>query len=202
MPSPKEAPLTALAHPAPAWPKSALRVSFGLIWLVDASLKWLPGFRAEYLATIQGAANGQPDWLQPWFRFWIAVQGHGPTMWAYVIALTETLMALAVVLGFARKLTYVAGAVFSLLIWSVPEGFGGPYVSGATDIGTAIVYAFVFLGLLALSAYGEPDPYAADHLLEHRIVWWWRVAEVRRPTSAEPDGVAPTTPRPTTAPAA
>jgi hypothetical protein len=30
----------------PTWPKDALRVSFGVIWLVDAVLKWLPGFRA------------------------------------------------------------------------------------------------------------------------------------------------------------
>jgi hypothetical protein len=27
---------------APAWPKDALRISFGIIWLIDAVLKW-PG---------------------------------------------------------------------------------------------------------------------------------------------------------------
>lgn len=28
------------------WPKDALRIGFGVIWLIDAVLKWLPGFRA------------------------------------------------------------------------------------------------------------------------------------------------------------
>jgi hypothetical protein len=28
------------------WPKDALRIGFGVIWLIDAILKWLPGFRA------------------------------------------------------------------------------------------------------------------------------------------------------------
>jgi hypothetical protein len=31
---------------APNWPKDALRISFGIIWLIDAILKWLPGFQA------------------------------------------------------------------------------------------------------------------------------------------------------------
>jgi hypothetical protein len=34
--------------------------------------------------------------------------------------------------------------VFSLLIWSVAEGFGGPHTSGATDIGTSVIYVVVF----------------------------------------------------------
>ena len=34
----------------PAWPKDALRISFGIIWLIDATLKWLPGFRSGYRA--------------------------------------------------------------------------------------------------------------------------------------------------------
>ena len=36
---------------------------------------------------------------------------------------------------------------FSLLVWSVGEAFGGPYAAGSTDIGTAIIYAFVFAAL-------------------------------------------------------
>ena len=44
----------------PAWPKDALRVSFGIIWLIDAILKWLPGFRSAYMGTIMGQAQGSP----------------------------------------------------------------------------------------------------------------------------------------------
>lgn len=38
--------------------------------------------------------------------------------------------------------------VFALLIWSVGEAFGGPYVAGSTDIGAGIIYALVAAGLL------------------------------------------------------
>ncbi len=64
---------------APAWPKDALRISFWIIWLIDAVLKWLPGFKDSYMSTIMGTANGQPGWLQPWFHFWVRLQHPAPT---------------------------------------------------------------------------------------------------------------------------
>lgn len=61
----------------PAWPKYALRFTFGGIWLIDAVLKW-PGFRAGYAGMISGAGQGQPGWLKPWFSFWTNLQSpHG-----------------------------------------------------------------------------------------------------------------------------
>jgi nitrite reductase (NO-forming) len=164
-----------------AWPKDALRIGFGVIWLIDAVLKWLPGFKDSYMSTIMGIKAGQPGWLQPWFQFWISLQhGHITIFWA-LVATSETLIALALIFGFARKLTYCAAIVFSLLIWSTAEGFGGPYTSGASDIGTAIIYAVVFAGLLALSYYAGPARYSVDFYLEKKISWWWRIAELRRP---------------------
>ena len=74
-----------------------------------------------------------------------------------------------------------AAASFSVLIWAFAEGFGGPYGSGSADIGAAIIYAVVFMALLALSAYTGPARYSVDYYLEKRISWWWKVAEVRRP---------------------
>jgi nitrite reductase (NO-forming) len=163
----------------PAWPKDALRAAFGIIWAIDAGLKWAPGFRSGYSDTITQAAKDQPGWLQPWFHFW-AGPSH-PYFWAYLVAVIETLIAAALILGFARKVTYLSATVFSLLIWATAEGFGGPYTSGSSDVGTAIIYAVVFLGLLALSAYAGPARYSVDYYLEQRISWWWKVAEVRRP---------------------
>jgi uncharacterized membrane protein YphA (DoxX/SURF4 family) len=105
---------------------------------------------------------------------------------AYAVAAAETLIAVAVILGFARKITYISAAVFSVLIWAVAEGFGGPYTSGAADIGTAVIYAVVFLGLLALMAYTGPARYSVDYYLEQKISWWWKVAEVGRPARSSP----------------
>jgi uncharacterized membrane protein YphA (DoxX/SURF4 family) len=171
---------------APAWPKDALRISFGIIWLIDALLKWLPGFKDSYMSTIMGIKAGQPGWLQPWFQFWISLQHPAVRFFWALVATTETLIALALIFGFARKLTYLAAIVFSVLIWSTAEGFGGPYTSGASDIGTAVIYAVVFAGLLALSYYAGPARYSLDYYLEKKISWWWRIAEMRRPVPAQP----------------
>ena len=169
-----------------AWPKDALRITFGVIWLIDAVLKWLPGFRSTYMSTIMGQAQGQPGWLRGWFDFWINLQHPRTNFFVDLVATVETLIALALIVGFARKLTYISAAGFSLLIWATAEGFGGPYTSGSSDIGTAIIYAVVFMGLLALSYYAGPARYSVDYYLEHRIPWWWKFAEVRRPTPTQP----------------
>ena len=161
----------------PAWPKDALRIGFGVIWLIDALLKWLPGFKDSYMSTIMGIKAGQPGWLRPWFQFWITLQHGQVTFFWVLVATAETLIALALIFGFARKLTYGAAIVFSLLVWSTAEGFGGPYTSGASDIGTAVIYAVVFAGLLALSYYAGPARYSVDYYLEKKVSWWHWVAE-------------------------
>jgi len=168
----------------PAWPKDALRITFGVIWLIDAVLKWLPGFRSNYMGNTMGTAQGQPAGTRWWFDFWIRLQHPHATHFAYFVAVVETLIALALIFGFARKLTYISAIVFSLLIWATAEGFGGPYTSGSADIGTAIIYAIVFGGLLALSYYAGPSRWSVDYYLEKRISWWWKVAEMRRPLPA------------------
>ena len=171
---------------APAWPKDALRVTFGLIWAIDAALKWLPGFRSGYMSLLMAEGQRQPGWLKPWFNFWITLQHPMVDFFVYLSAAIETLIAAALILGFARKLTYISAIAFSLIIWSTAEGFGGPYTSGSTDIGTAVIYAVVFIGLLALNAYAGAARYSTDYWLEQRISWWWRLAEVRRPSPPEP----------------
>ena len=170
---------------ASAWPKDVLRIAFGVIWLIDATLKWLPGFRASYMSVIMAEAQGQPGWLRPWFDFWIRFQHPEAMFLAYLAAVLETLIAVALIAGFARKLTYLSAIAFSLVIWGTAEGFGGPYTAGAADIGTAIIYAVVFAGLLVLSYYAGPARYSADYYLEKKIAWWWRIAELRRPIPPE-----------------
>ncbi len=170
----------------PAWPKDALRIAFGVIWGIDATLKWLPGFKDSYMSTIMGIRDGQPHWLGFWFDFWINLQHPAATFFWALVATAESLIALALIFGFARKLTYLSAIGFSLLIWATAEGFGGPYTSGSSDIGTAIIYAVVFAGLLALSYYAGVARYSVDYYLEKRFSWWWRLAEMRRPSPPEP----------------
>jgi nitrite reductase (NO-forming) len=176
-----------------------LRVGFGVIWLIDAVMKWLPGFRAGYVADITGAAKGQPGWLSWWFDFWVKLQTPRPTFFAYFVAVLETLIALALIFGFARKLSYISIAVFSFLMWGVAEGFGGPYMKGSTDIGTSIIYVVLSLGLLVVAYYAGTSRYSVDYHIEKRVSWWWKVAEVGRPAPIAPthSTVIPVPDRPT-----
>jgi uncharacterized membrane protein YphA (DoxX/SURF4 family) len=154
-----------------------LRIAFGLVWAIDAFLKWLPGFRQDFAAMLDEASRGQPGWLRPWFDFWTGLPRGEITALAYVSAITETFLAVALLAGFARKSTYVIGAGYSLLVWATGEGFGGPYGSGSTDVGAALIYAIVFAALLVVDRRG-PGPYSVDALLERRLSWWHHVAEI------------------------
>jgi ABC transporter len=93
--------------------------------------------------------------------------------------------------GFARKTSYITGAAFSVLIWSTAEGFGGPYTSQSNDIGTAVIYALVFISLLALSAQRGTNRYSVDALIEQRVPWWHHVAELEIGTSRQSNSSVP-----------
>lgn len=170
-----------LERTAPDWPRDAVRIVFGLIWLVDAFLKWLPGFRSGYMDYLAEGARGQPSWLRPWFNFWIDLQQPRAALFAYLVAVVETTIALALIFGFARKLTYIMAIAFSLMTWATAEGFGGPYTTGSADVGTGIIYALVFGSLLVLNMQSGPSRRSVDVVIERRVRWWYRVAEVGRP---------------------
>lgn len=149
-----------------------LRIVFGLMWAIDASFKWTPYFRDSFLGSIKTAAQGQADWFNPWFNFWTKLLGHNPHLFAILTALFETLLAIALIFGIARRTAYLAGAVFSFLIWAIAEGFGGPYTSQSTDIGTGIIYTVVLLSLYGLDKMATPPSWSLDNYLIKRIPWW------------------------------
>jgi len=150
-----------------------LRISFGVIWAVDASLKWQPAFQANFSQIVSGVAQGQPSFLSWWFSIWqLIVSGRAP-IFAVLTATTETYLAFALITGFARKLTYTLGILYGLFVWSVAEGFGGPYVPGTTtDVGVAIVYSLVFWALLLADA----GRMSVDRLIAARAPAWRRIS--------------------------
>jgi nitrite reductase (NO-forming) len=155
-----------------------LRILFGLVWAIDAYLKWQPSFITSYAQDVRSAAQGQPDWLRPWFRLWRHVAAADPRLLAYVTAVVETMIAAALLLGFARRAAYIGGAAWSLAIWVIPEGFGGSFLAGATDIGTAIMYVFVFAALYSLETLpAATGAWTLDRRIERRIKWWYKIAE-------------------------
>ena len=132
--------------------RAGLRVIFGLFWAADAYLKWsLIAQGIDYRDLISIAAEGQPSTVASWIRFWADIANSTPGF-PYVIAVAETLIAIFIIIGLFTKLTSLAGIVFSFLIWSTAEAFGGVFTQGATDIGTAPLYMAMFAGLIVVRA--------------------------------------------------
>ncbi|MBS0381127.1 MAG: multicopper oxidase domain-containing protein [Proteobacteria bacterium] len=169
------------SRPTPeAWramARTALRVAFGIIWVVNAAFTWTSEFANHYVGYLHNAAQGQPAWSAFWFNAWIAVVTPHASLFIWLTRIIETVLAVALVLGIARKTVYFAGALFSLLVWSTAEGFGGPYAVGAANMGAGIVYVLVFIALITINSRSGPSPYSLDYYIEKRWPWWRRIAE-------------------------
>ncbi len=129
-----------------------LRIVFGLVWGIDAWFKWQPSFVDNFVSYTTGALDGQPPQVRAWIHFWHHVVAVDPHVFAHAVAVGETALALALILGAFSNLTGVVGVLLSAVIWSTAEGFGGPYVAGSTDIGAAVIYVLVFAGLFLAQA--------------------------------------------------
>jgi thiosulfate dehydrogenase (quinone) large subunit len=170
---------------------ATLRICSGLVWIVAAWLKWQPGFISNFGSMISGVANGQPGPIQVWIKFWATIVNINPSLMARGSAVVETLIAVCLVLGIFSNLTYVVGIVYTLGIWSVAEGFGGPYTPGqSTDVGTALPYAILFGVLLCISAGRY---FAVDQWLTPKLGRWGLLASasLRRRTNPRQDSVQP-----------
>ena len=143
-----------------------LRVAFGLVWLIDAWFKWQPQFVSSFADYLTGSLEGQPAIVQQWIGLWIKVVGVNPTFFAYVIAVAETLIALALIFGLFTRWAVYGGILLALAIWTTAEGFGGPYQAGSTDIGSAIIYVLVFAALLIGRSW---EAWSLDLRLRHDV---------------------------------
>jgi nitrite reductase (NO-forming) len=155
----------------------AIRTTFGLVWAIDAFFKWQPDFFNNYLSYVTGIVSGQPQWLMPWFNLWVKIITPNPSLFALLTCLAESAIALGLLLGFGRKWVYVLGIVFALAIWSIPEGFGGPYTPGATDVGAGLIYVLVFAALIVMDYVLGRSPYSVDFYLEKRFPVWRKIVE-------------------------
>ena len=161
------------------------RVAFGLIWAIDALFKWRPTFMNTYLQQVVAAGQGQPAWIGWLYTTAEHVVAVDPKGFAILTAVVESATALGLILGFARRIGYLVGLGFSLMVWVLGEGFGGPYTAGSTDIGTGIIYAVVFAGLYGLDRACGPSSYSLDWVIQRRWPAWRTVAEAARPSDGQ-----------------
>jgi len=124
-----------------------LRIAFGFVWLIDAWFKWQPAFLNNFTSYLVEGAQGQPAIVQAWIHLWINTVSVDPYLFAVTVALAETAIAIGLIFGLFTRATIIVGSILAFVIWSTAEGFGGPYVTGSTDISASIIYIFVFVAL-------------------------------------------------------
>jgi thiosulfate dehydrogenase (quinone) large subunit len=146
-----------------------VRILFGVAQAIDAAFKWSPGFFGHFTQYLSDAADGQPEHIKGWIALWAHIVHANPSLFASVVAIAETLIAIGLILGAFSTLVDIAGALLMFLIWSTAEGFGGPYKPGSTDIGAAIIYILVFAVLFFTRAGLY---FGLDRILGPRLGRW------------------------------
>ena len=160
-----------------------VRLLFGLLWGIDGALKLLPNTVFWFQERMIAVGIGQPPWLAGWFAFWLAQANTYGTIDVALIALLEFALSVSLILGLLRKTAYVGGVALSILLWAIPEGFGGPYDQGTFDIGGGIIYAVVFLLLVVLESDSRSNWRTLDARIERRWPGWAWWAEVEAPST-------------------
>ncbi len=163
-----------------------LRIAFGFIWLIDAYMKWQPAFLDGLYDQISSMTSGQPAWVMSWIDMWAGIASWHPHLLAVLVALIESAIAISLIFGLLTRVGLIVGIAFSLLIWSIGEGFGGPYGPGSTDIGAAIIYAFVLIALFVGASWRT---YSLDSFLSRRwpdFFLWRDVAKDKSVAEATP----------------
>jgi len=153
---------------------------FGALWLYDGFFKFWNNLYLYMPSQIQAAGVGQPAFLSGWFSFWYHLIASNPMLFTWGTGVLELSLGFALITGFLRKIAYFGGILLALLIWAVPEGFGGPYGTGSLVTGAANIYALSFVVLIAMNATFGPDIWTLDALIEKKHVRWASVAEIRR----------------------
>ncbi len=130
------------------------RILFGVLWAIDATFKWLPGFiGGQTLGDELGKApDVQVPVIHQWLQLWNAVGTANPPTFAVGIAIVETIVALALILGAFSNAAFIGSAILSFGIWSGAEGFHLPFHDGMTDLGPSVGYIFASLALFFAAA--------------------------------------------------
>ncbi len=138
----------------------AARVMFGFLWTWDAIFKLQPYFFHHMVDFVSSAESGQPGFVVVYLQLWVALITHtSPLFFAVMSAVTEASVAWSLLTGKMLSIFLPVGFIFSLMIWTTAEGFGGPYSIGSSGMpgnmfGTAIIYALIFAYLMAI--FGPP----------------------------------------------
>jgi uncharacterized membrane protein YphA (DoxX/SURF4 family) len=134
---------------------AVVRIVFGVIWAVDATFKWLPGFvHGQTLGKELGAgADVRTPVIHQWIQLWHAAATANPGAFAVGTGIIETAIAICMVLGAFTNALFIGSAALSFGIWSAAEGFHLPWSTpGITDLGPSVGYIVASLVLFFAAA--------------------------------------------------
>jgi thiosulfate dehydrogenase [quinone] large subunit len=140
----------------PGWLRGAavVRILFGVLWAFDAGFKWAPGFIGGQTLPdeLGNAATVDTPGVHQWLQLWNTIGLASPAAFATVIAILETLVAVALIFGAFSNAAFIGSALLSFGIWSGAEGFHLPFHEGMTDLGPSAGYIFASLALFFAAA--------------------------------------------------
>lgn len=134
---------------------AVIRILFGVLWAIDATFKWLPGFiHGQTLGHELGnAAKVDIPVFHGYLVLWNSIGMANPAVFALLIAIIESLAAVALIFGIFSNAAFIGTALLSFGIWSGAEGFHLPWSDpGITDLGPSVGYIFASLALFSVAA--------------------------------------------------
>ncbi|MHB1268796.1 MAG: hypothetical protein ACYCY2_14540, partial [Acidithiobacillus ferriphilus] len=104
----------------------AVRILFGLIWLINTWLQLNPAYSTHFLGTFDADwVSGQPAWIAS-YGHWMAqqVQQLGAQHVAYATIALDAILAISLITGIGLPLLAWVGVIYNLWLWSTIGGFG------------------------------------------------------------------------------
>jgi uncharacterized membrane protein YphA (DoxX/SURF4 family) len=148
---------------------AVVRIAFGVIWSIDASFKFLPGFvHGQTVGDELGHADDiSTPVIHQWIAMWHSIGTAHPQVFAVGTGIVESCIALGLLLGAFSNLVFIGSAIFSFGIWSAAEGFHLPWSKpGITDLGPSVGYVIASLALFFACAGAT---WSVDTVLRRRI---------------------------------
>ena len=127
---------------------ASVRIAFGVIWLIDGALEWLPADFHNFLQLITAVGQGQPAPLAALIGAGQAVVAINPILANGLLAALETAIGLSLITNVLSRWALRLSALLAIGIWVFGQGLGMVFMPGATDIQSGPLYLLVSLMFL------------------------------------------------------